>query len=658
MEMPVTAGTRYGTVARERTDAGDLPATSPDVASLARRRLAVPAAALALVGVSAVAFATTPHNAAGAVQAFSSSASAPGLTLSATNEYGASAQGASASALYSWQADAVVEPFRTTTLQVSGEASLDLSGAKWEVVEEDAGRVLATGTGGTVEVKFEQAGSWHAVNLAVAGVEEPQSFRVLCKYVRRELRSLTDDDRSRYLAALEAVHRTTTVDGQAMYGSSFRGYEHFVRKHLWRMTLDKCTPFHGGDVFVTAHAALTLELEQALQAVDPRVTAAYWDYSQDSHLYGDEWRTRSPLLTADWFGAFGETAADSATSGAIAAGRFAFLPVPTVDTATTSPDTSFPERNSFGVLTDAMNNNPSPYLTRVDSVCGLPSTSKLPGCTELQGAVSRHDLAGFRAKIEYSFHGQLHMQVGGVDDCARSFADQLEAKPEWAPYLEAAALTLNTMWRSMFNLELLQCPASCAADTAFSECACSCPSLDGRFDNMTFSETYTLLNSKGGEMLGMLSQSSLGKGVLAPDANGTLAFTGLSDEDDKELMSFLLETLCHPGRMSQFATPLAATNDPLFWSTHAMFDRLWSFVRLSPTADGGEFDQTWTSDGSCSMHGADDYLPFQQFAGADAALGSGSGAWTYTNAELVEFFEPTRDGLSFVYDNFDWDHCA
>ena len=54
------------------------------------------------------------------------------------------------------------------------------------------------------------------------------------------------------------------------------------------MTLEKCTPWHGGDVFLTSHAAFALEFEQSLQAIDARVTSAYWDYTLDDHQYHNE----------------------------------------------------------------------------------------------------------------------------------------------------------------------------------------------------------------------------------------------------------------------------------------------------------------------------------------------------------------------------------
>ena len=38
----------------------------------------------------------------------------------------------------------------------------------------------------------------------------------------------------------------------------------------------ECTPYHKGDVFLTAHAAFNMEFEQALQAIDPTIASPFW----------------------------------------------------------------------------------------------------------------------------------------------------------------------------------------------------------------------------------------------------------------------------------------------------------------------------------------------------------------------------------------------
>ena len=104
--------------------------------------------------------------------------------------------------------------------------------------------------------------------------------------MRRELRSLAGADREAFLSALEIVHRAPLDEGRALYGPKYMDAAGLTRKHLARMTLDRCTPWHNGRVFFTAHAAFALELEQSLQSIDASVALPYWDYTYDTALYG------------------------------------------------------------------------------------------------------------------------------------------------------------------------------------------------------------------------------------------------------------------------------------------------------------------------------------------------------------------------------------
>ena len=124
------------------------------------------------------------------------------------------------------------------------------------------------------------------------------------------------------------------LEGQKVYGPRFKNYETFTKKHLWKMTLEQCTPFHDGPVFFTAHAAFDMEMEQALQSINPSISLPYWDYTIDEEKYGTEWMVKSEIW--HWFGNLTATNADRVLDTS----RFAFTPVPT--------DTGNPERNSYG----------------------------------------------------------------------------------------------------------------------------------------------------------------------------------------------------------------------------------------------------------------------------------------------------------------------
>ena len=54
-------------------------------------------------------------------------------------------------------------------------------------------------------------------------------FEVTVKYVRRELRDLTDADRDRYFEALHTVYATEQAEGVAKYGRNFKSAAWLVR---------------------------------------------------------------------------------------------------------------------------------------------------------------------------------------------------------------------------------------------------------------------------------------------------------------------------------------------------------------------------------------------------------------------------------------------
>ena len=61
-----------------------------------------------------------------------------------------------------------------------------------------------------------------------------------------------------------------------------------------------CSAYHKGAQFIGSHMALTLEFEQALQAINPAVSVPYWDFTVDAEM-GAEWRS-SIVFDDDWFG--------------------------------------------------------------------------------------------------------------------------------------------------------------------------------------------------------------------------------------------------------------------------------------------------------------------------------------------------------------------
>ena len=53
---------------------------------------------------------------------------------------------------------------------------------------------------------------------------------LVCKYVRREIRALTEDDRTRFLDTLRTLYDLRSDEGQSLYGSRYNDMHYFVKK--------------------------------------------------------------------------------------------------------------------------------------------------------------------------------------------------------------------------------------------------------------------------------------------------------------------------------------------------------------------------------------------------------------------------------------------
>lgn len=546
------------------------------------------------------------------------------------------------------------------------------------------------------------AGAKYVVESSVYG-----AFDVYCKYVRRELRSLSDGDRRRFFRAAGEVHSLGLEAGIAKYGSRFTNYEALTIKHLDQRTLLGCTPYHGADVFLTAHAAFTRDFEVAVAAVEPTAGGApYWDYTLDDAAFGRHWATNSSVFSAGLFGAF----ADDATFDDKDNGFGRALPLAAQGAMGFD---AWPEANAWGTLTEAWNTDASETVRRSRSLCGLKTEARLPGCAALRGAAAAATTTDFRAKVEYDLHAELHTAVGGAWDCAfppksgagldlGAFARK---HPSAAPALENVALNLNLFWRGLFNDTKLNpsypitCPrrGDCVrGTTSASDCACRCERLDEKLANASgdpsaeYEAAYDAVDSTllfelaaGGSEGTRISDFISYEAGTPPrwrwlDDHGET----LEDGTDNALTTLFAKLVFHPASAASFTGPLAAPNDPLFWPSHSLYEKLWAYKRLD-----GSMNETWDYDtaedaasaipSGCWGFARDARLPFYDLFGEDTRADYHAQTYEthfsrlrdlvtkrdatqggYTNAELHAHLNPNNVHLPFVYEHFRWDHCA
>lgn len=175
------------------------------------------------------------------------------LTLKASNEYGEY----NPAGLSLYGIDMVVEPHRETTLTTtaSGKSNGKSNDSRffWRVVEaddsgppppppdeeeeeeEDPVVVFDAEGGSEITVTLTSPGRAFLVTVEELRVDgtvlAKGSATASCKYVRRELRDLTESDRTEFLDAVEAYFKTSDAEGLAKYGEGFSNYERLTAYH-------------------------------------------------------------------------------------------------------------------------------------------------------------------------------------------------------------------------------------------------------------------------------------------------------------------------------------------------------------------------------------------------------------------------------------------
>lgn len=247
-----------------------------------------------------------------------------------------------------------------------------------------------------------------------SGETSSVNLPLTCRYVRRELRSLTHDDRNRYFDAAKALVELDKDPTIAAATNWTRGVAYYVRKHLRNAIANKRSDrMHDGMGFLSQHMAITSDYERALQAMDPQVSMPYWDYTIDGAKYNKSgWEQTSlwdsDLWTPGWFGNA------TGASHVVEEGRWAYQEVSTDD----DPDSK--ASNPYGYLRAPWNLNPSKYVTRFHELCGVyyDQYKNWPNCALHHSALTEmNTYSTFIPFMAYAAHAGVHMMVGGSSRC-------------------------------------------------------------------------------------------------------------------------------------------------------------------------------------------------------------------------------------------------
>ena len=185
-------------------------------------------------------------------------------------------------------------PTTTSTLNVTIRNMPSTNRLRFSNTQPAAG---TTATNSTISITLNGDGSW--VNFYTAGnngnpsindkdaiIEtiETSSSNLLSREgvmvrIRKNVNSLTTDERNRYLEAVRDVHQT------------YNFYMIFRSSHSQTTIADQQA--HTGSAFLAWHRAFVLHFERLLQSSDPSVAVPYWHFDQSSPF----------MFNADFLGA-------------------------------------------------------------------------------------------------------------------------------------------------------------------------------------------------------------------------------------------------------------------------------------------------------------------------------------------------------------------
>ena len=469
-------------------------------------------------------------------------------------------------------------------------------------------------------------------------------FTLAVKYVRREIRTLTDEDRETFFSALELLYSLSETEGQRLYGSKFHNAEYFSYKHLTGAGTTDCDHWHDGAGIITHHMAFTLEFEQSLQSINPAIANPYWEYGLDTYLY-DHW-SDSPIFDADWFGMSSPTNAEHKIDDG---GRWDDLLVPNGDAYTewNIHDTGSlnPYVNGFGHMRSPWNNNPFQQLGRHNKTYSMTQYETMPDCSVLQSCFKSTSLADLNDCSNGQTHGPVHILIGGAWGDGTLFEDEditMVQKPD-------KLLFFKVLWRMGYT----RCPDTCSYG---SPCKCAVP------------QQY--IDEYGAE-------------TILKETNVYYALESYLKNADDELFLKVLRAVEDPGIAGEMFSSAAAF-DPTFWPLHGQLERLLGAKRIMISQGSiTDFDETWafteynkasgaaylngvcdwsnvagsgdltmptcTMDIICDGHNEDDVLEFSNFLNEYEE---------YTNKDFYDFIHPWSDDLPYTYDTWDFDYCA
>jgi len=529
----------------------------------------------------------------------------------------------------------LAEPFRESKIFITSDDGITPLSShdnnfEWQIFSLDGQTEQEYSGTNSLDIMFEETGVYYIFvrkfDLAHQAVAHAK-VKVHVKYVRREIRSLTDEDLEMTLDTMALLWSVPQEEGMALYGENYLSALQLLKAHLYLAGARECDHIHDGMGFTAHHAAMTVLFERSMQAVNPKVSLPYWDYAMDfqkiADLGGESPNymdfVNSAVFSAKYFGSTDDETHE------IKDGRWAGLTVPTTDSLTDEELETMPS-NTFGYMRAPWSSNVNAGYTRTTHMCGVDPTATSfyspSSCDKFQTLLKLDNLLDYSKYVSYLPHGPVHIILGGAWGCAQAYERLNELFTEDQVY-DLTAVSFE-MHKQLYRWNLLECEEG--------KEYCACPDLE------------TMIKTEEG-VDEILDKSMFYKTL-------GLGKDDLTLEQKKLGADVLCNSHLHDGDQIQASSSYA----PEFWPIHPTLERAYQYKLLVDPFENDEWPEGTgafleSSSGECYGHletdlVLDGYFPLN--IGKKEKI---------TNREFMNLLDPSSSVLEYVYDNFEWSYC-
>ena len=588
-------------------------------------------------------------------------------------------KGASSGQDYPWigKSYRTAEPYKVGYFELGQDAidiALDLypnANVEWVIGDTTSNRI---GLKDSWDVTFEGHGKM-AVTVSI--YEDNESTEALytntdsifVKYIRREIRQMTQADRESWYMAMNELYTLSTDEGKEKYGEKYLSMDYFTQLHLNIAADRACDHLHDGFGFMMGHVQLTNMLEKVLQVIDPSMSMPYWEYIIDGenmkqhfdyNVY--EWAHNdsfNEILNDNYFGMhdeFGDGTLqnsvfkDTMTVGI--AGEDAYL------------------KNSYGYLHAPWNLIDTPKVVRAftDS-CHVNWTDqylrkKFPSCSDYDTVYGMKDTwLEFMLAIPYIAHGTLHRYLGTTHECADEIQSLIDDFRLGVNIADQLRLRMFVTMKHLYHDGLLITPDNCDPTTGFQiksdgnvstkECHYSCPTLE---DDIAGIGENTLEEW-------MVSACGDDPSPDDPDSYFNLDVSGAHQLMNEAQQKTFLRKLCAGGVVYGDHGTASSSADISFWPVHPALERFFQFNLIENHKNGidWDFEEEWPDTyvawesrwfPECYGHHWTDKVLTLPHEDKTSTMP--------TNEEAFTMYNPVvgSSSMDYIYDSFDYSYCA